>query len=91
MRETVVLLYLCDMQLKHKWTHVKINSYIVPVLMKSEQQCRGMRFHFDLMQIYNPNRSTKPQIYFIYTHQTTKECYIHIHVSKIQTQEFKKN
>lgn len=36
-----------------------------------------MWFHFDLMQIYNANRPTKPQNYFIYTHQTTKEFYIH--------------
>lgn len=62
---------------KHKVWHL----YIVSVLMKSEQQCRGIQFHFDLMQIYNANRPTKPQNYFIYTHQTTKEFYVHIHVS----------
>lgn len=50
-----------------------------------------MQFHFDLMQIYNAIRPTKPQNYFIYTHQSTKEFYIHIYVSQIQTQELKKS
>lgn len=57
----------------------------------NETQCRGIRFHFDLMQIYNANRPTKPKTYFTYTHQTTTDFYIHLNVSWIQTQEFKKS
>lgn len=48
--------------------------------MKSKKQCRGMSLHFDLMPIYNANRPTKPQNYFIYTHQTTRGGPIYTHV-----------
>lgn len=73
----------CAVSCQTSWNineHKVWHFYIVSVLMKSEKQCRGMWFHFDLMQIYNANRPTMPQNYFIYTHQTTKEFYIHIHV-----------
>lgn len=49
-----------------------------------------MLFHFNLMQIYIANRPTDSPKYFIYTHQITKEFYIHQRV-KYNTRVKKKN
>lgn len=56
---------------KQNWTQKVGHLYIVLVLMKSKQQCRGM-------QIYNANRLTKPPNYFyLYTSNHYGVLYTH--------------